>query len=365
MLEASRAFVTPHCPRSRCPFHRSPAGWRFVRFGFYTRQASPQRIQRFRCATCGHTFSTQTFATTYWLRSPQRLAQVFYRLLACSAYRQIAREARCHANTVMHLAARLGRHCLLFLAQHRPQGPVTEPLVVDGFESFEFSQYHPIHLNVAVGAHSHYVYGLTDAELRRKGRMTADQRRRRHELERLRGRPDPKAIEHALAELVRMSVPTPQALTVRSDEHPAYPRALRRLTGYAICHERTISTEPRTRHNPLFPVNLLDLLLRHGSANHKRETIAFSKRRQSAVERAAVLLVWRNFIKRFSERRGGPTPAMRLGLTQHPLSVERVLGERLFPSRVALPECWRRYYRRDLDTRDIPRCRRHLLKLAY
>jgi transposase-like protein len=365
MSVSAQAFIPPHCPRSRCRFHRSAVGWRWVRYGFYTRHASPQRIQRFRCATCGHTFSSQSFATTYWLRHPERLRQVFYRLLACSAYRQIAREAHCHGNSIMHLAARLGRHCLLFLAHHRPHGPVTEPLVVDGFESFEFSQYRPLHLNLAVGATSHYVYGLTEAELRRKGRMTARQRRRRHELELRRGRPDPKAIEHAMVELLRLAAPTPQPLTVRSDEHPAYPRALRRLAGYSLRHERTLSTEPRTRHNPLFPVNLIDLLLRHGSANHKRETIAFSKRRQSAVERAAVLLVWRNFIKRFSERRGGPTPAMKLGLTTRPLTIERVLERRLFPSRIVMPWCWQRYYRREIPTRDLPHCRRHTLKLAF
>ena len=89
-------------------------------------------------------------------------------------------------------------------------------------------------------------------------------------------------------------MPEPQALELHSDEHPAYPRALRRLTDWSIRHHRISSLAARTPQNPLFPVNLLDLLLRHNSANHKRETIAFSKRGQSAVERAALLLVWRN-----------------------------------------------------------------------
>ncbi|MFN8588726.1 MAG: hypothetical protein U0704_13110 [Candidatus Eisenbacteria bacterium] len=44
-------------------------------------------------------------------------------------------------------AARLGRHALLFMAEHRPKGPLDEPLVIDGFESFAYSQYHPLHLN--------------------------------------------------------------------------------------------------------------------------------------------------------------------------------------------------------------------------
>jgi hypothetical protein len=115
----------------------------------------------------------------------------------------------------------------------------------------------------------------------------------------------------------------------------------------------------------LFPVNLLDLLLRHGSANHKRETIAFSKRRQGAIERAALLILWRNFIKPFSERRGGPTPAMRLGLAPRPLALEEVLARRLFPGRIALPPRWQRYYRRDIRTRRIPRCTTHRLRLAF
>jgi hypothetical protein len=54
--------------------------------------------------------------------------------------------------------------------------------------------------------------------------------------------------------------------------------------------------------------------LRHNSANHKRETIAFSKSQQSVLERAALLLLWQNFAKPFSERRGGGTPAMRVGI---------------------------------------------------
>ena len=81
-------------------------------------------------------------------------------------------------------------------------------------------------------------------------------------------------------------------------------------------------------------------------------------------ERAAVLLLWQNFIKPFSERHGGGTPAMRLGLRDQPESVQSVLKERLFPARVGLPEEWRRYYFREVATPGIARARRHTLRLA-
>jgi hypothetical protein len=364
MASALAPFVPPRCPRTDCRFHGSGDGWRWTRHGSFTRAASPHRVQRFRCGHCGHTFSEQTFSNTYWLRRPDVLEATGHRQLACSGYRQIAREARCHHTTVLRHSLRLGRLALLYLWLHRPRGPVAEPLVVDGFESFAHSQYDPHYLNLVVGAESHYAYAFTFTELRRKGRMTAVQKRRRARLEQRYGRPDPRGIETGTATALRIAAPEPQPLTVRSDEHTDYPRALARLKGYAIRHEMTPSVAARTAGNPLFPVNRMDLLLRHNSANHKRETIAFSKRNHGAIARAAWLLVWQNFSKRFSERHGGGTPAMRLGMTARPIPVRELLRERLFPNRVDLPREWARYYWEEVATRRIAREHRHCLKLA-
>jgi len=357
-------FAPPHCPRTGCRYHTCTEGWRWIHFGSYRRQCVPQVVARFRCCHCGATFSTQTFRNDYWLRRPELLLAIAHRLLACSGYRQVAREARCAPSTVMGLAARLGRQALLLLAQAPRQGPLSEPLVIDGFEGFAYSQYHPLHLHLGVGAQSHYTYALTLSRLRRKGRMRPGQKRRRAAIEARYGRAEPRAIELDMAAAIRIAVPTPQALTIRSDDHPAYPRAFRRLQGYAIGHEGTPSTEARTSDNPLFPVNLMDLQLRHNSANHKRETIAFSKRHQAVLERAALLVAWRNYSKPFSENHGGGTPAMRAGLAEGPLSLERLFTYRRFPGRIALPEPWDRYYRREIDTPGIDHPRRHQLRLA-
>ena len=357
-------FVPPHCPRTDCRFHRCATGWRWVRFGFYTRRASPRRIPRLRCVACGRTFSSQTFSTTYWLKRPDVLLPLAHGVLACSGYRQLARERRCSPSTIQGQMRRLGRHALLLLEQHRPTGPVREALVVDGFESFGYSQYHPLYLNLVVGAESHFVYAFTHSPMRRKGNMTAGQRRRRARMEAEDGRPDPRAIELGTHEALRLAARTPQFLTVRSDEHQAYPRTLRRLEGYRVLHERTSSKEARTAGNPLFPVNRLDLLLRHNGANHKRETIAFSKRHQSVVERAAWLLAWLNLVKPFSERRGGGTPAMRLGLAARRYTVAQLLRWRAFPTRVGLPETYADYYRGGVRTARVRNERRHELKLA-
>jgi len=365
MVQVASSFVPPFCPNPECRYHVDPRGWGFCRKGFFVRRAAPRRIQRYRCSHCGRSFSSQTFATSYWLRRPALLPVIFLRLVACSGFRQIARELAVSPTTVLRQAARLGRHCLLFHETLRPRAAPREPLVIDGFETFEFSQYSPVHLHLAVGADSHFLYGFTDSELRRKGRMTDPQRRRRAALEHALGRPDPRSIEREMAALLAILVPPGACVALRSDDHPAYPRALRRLAGRRFSHEVTSSRDPRTPRNPLFPVNLADLLLRHSCANHKRETIAFSKRRQSAAERAAIFLVWRNAMKSFSERKRDATPAERLGLLPRRLAVHDVLAARLFPTRVPLPARWDDYYWRRIPTRRIPNPSSHHPRFAF
>ena len=238
------------------------------------------------------------------------------------------------------------------------------PIVVDGFESFEYSQYHPIHHHVAVESETGFWLYHTDSELRRKGRMTAYQRQRREDLENRFGRPDPAAIRKDMQELLEVSLRKADQALVHSDDHRSYPPAIRAVT-CRIRHTVTSSKRPRTTRNPLFAVNELDLLIRHSQANHKRETIAFSKRRQGSAERLAVLQVWRNYIKWRREKQPGETAAMKKGLLARRLTVMEVLKRRLFPGRIGLPPRWAEYYERAVVTREIGRNRRHQAVYAY
>ena len=335
-----------------------------MRIGFYSRQASPQVVQRYRCDTCGRRFSDQTFSTTYWMKRPGLLVPVFHRLVGCSGFRQIAREHGASPETIARASARLGRHCLLFHERNRPHGPLTEPLALDSVESYEWSQYSPTSNHEAVGRDSHFFYGFTESECRRRGTMTEAQKRRRADLELRLGRPDPRSIEKEVAALLEVVAPRPQALELHTDSHKAYPRAVRHVRHLNVDHHRISSRAARTPRNPLFPVNLLDLLLRHSGSNHKRETIAASKRRASAVERMLVFLVWRNWVKSFSERKAGASAAMRLGLASGRIAIEDLLRRRLFPARIPLPSRWRAYYWRTTRTRSLARCREHRLKYA-
>lgn len=357
------AQMPPFCPEPQCISHRIPGIWSFKKKGFFTRQHAPFTVQRYVCKQCGRNFSTQTYSVTYWLREPELLGALFWRVLACSAYRQIAQELKVSHTTVQRQVERLGRHCLLLHEKLRPTGPPREGLVLDGLRSFEASQYWPFDLNVLVGR-SHFIYGFNDAELRRSGSMKPAQRSKRSRLEQRFGKPEPQATRSAVQELMGRIVPWGASARLDCDEHRAYPQALRRLKGRRIELRQTSSREARTLANPLFPANLADLLLRHTGANHKRETIAFSKRRQSALYRAAIWTVWRNYVKSSSERRRSPPPGVRLGVIPERLQTQEILVRRLFVWRVALGDWLTRCYYARIPTRSLPEAREHRRRYA-
>jgi len=366
MLYTPFEFTPPHCPNRNCRFHNPIVkNWPYKKAGFFSRIQPPHRIQRYQCRHCHRYFSTQTFHVTYWLKRADVLSTLLTKTTGCMANRQIARDIGVSPKTVDDQLSRLGRHCMLFHYQQLRPAPVPQAVVIDGFETFELSQYYPFHFNLCVDKDSDFVLGFTDSELRRKGRMTADQKVRREELERLYGRPDPGAIRTQLEALLRDVTDKAQKITVYSDDHPAYPVALKQLRA-AVAHRITPGKEHRSVTNPLFPVNLLDLLIRHSQAGHKRETIAFAKRRVASAERLAIFLVWRNYIKgRREKKRGSPTPAMCRGMAARRVETRELLSRRLFYDHTALPERWRFYYRRLVLTRALGNQRTHQLKYAF
>jgi hypothetical protein len=241
---------------------------------------------------------------------------------------------------------------------------VPDDIAIDGFETFEWSQYFPFHHNVAVDVPSGYFLYHTDSPLRRKGRMTAHQKVRRHILEAELGKADPRAVETGVRELLRTLLGNHQSVTIRSDDHRAYPRAMASL-GHQTTHQITSSKQRRDVQNPLWEINVLDLMIRHSTAAHKRETIAWAKRRQASIEKLSIFQVWRNYVKRRREKGRRVTPAMLLGVARRPWQVRDLLSGRLFFEKTELSERWQAYYRRHIETRALRVNRIHELTYGF
>ena len=377
-VERLQYFTPRFCPWPACPQHKlRAAGFRFRRHGSYcTRKRAS--VPRFRCAVCRRSFSRQSFAVSYYLKRAELLVPVAAGLQAGSAHRQLARSLGCAPSTVTRLSARLGRHALLLSCRSLQQlrGCLSEPVVLDHFESFEFSQDMPFGVATPVGAGSWFMYGVDPAPHARTGRRSASQRAR------LAGRPHRQlrggygASSTRIVQLLLGLAPASAQLELVGDGHPAYDRAVQNLGARVRLRRypnprRGPKGSPRTaqmlqRDRAMFPVDALHALLRHSLAHHRRETIAFGRRINGLMERLFVAAVWRNFVKRRSEKRPKPvSPAMRVGLTDELWSWRRVLAMRLFETREQVPTVWRQLYRRQWTTPGLRSNTRHNLVHAY
>jgi hypothetical protein len=183
-----------------------------------------------------------------------------------------------------------------------------EDLVADGFESFCRSQYFPNNITLLVGASSQYVYAADHVTLRRKGRMTERQKRKRAMLER-QWRANPRGIENSFDRIAHEALRVYSAgrrpsLTLLTDEHQDYARALAHspylslLMHEGLLRHRVVSSRiARTTRNPLFPVNYLDRELRKDLHEHVRETVCFGRNVNRQMERLALYLLWHNTMK--------------------------------------------------------------------
>jgi len=55
---------------------------------------------------------------------------------------------------------------------------------------------------------------------------------------------------------------------------------------------------------------------------------------------------------------------MERGMCEVPLTVEAIVSERIFPTRMDLPPRWRAYYERSVETRILSVNRKHRLNYA-
>jgi len=335
-------------------------------------------VPRFRCSFCRRTFSRQSFAVSYYLKRPELMVPVAAGLQAGSAHRQIARTLGCAPSTVTRLSARLGRHAILLTAhalQHL-EGQLAEPVVLDHFETFEFTQDFPFGVATPVGRDSWFVYGLDPAPHRRTGTRSAAQQARLARRPRRALHGGYRSSSTRVVEQLLRLAPASRPLDLAGDGHPAYDRAVERFAGRVELRRfpnlrRGPKGTPRTpemvaRDLAMFPADSLHALLRHTLAHHRRETIAFGRRVNALMERLFLATVWRNFVKWRSERKPDPvSPAMRVGLTGERWKWRRVFARRLFPGREQIPPVWREIYRRDWTTPVLRSNTCHRLVHAY
>ncbi len=305
------AFHPRFCPYSDCSQHHrdreSSRCW-FVRNGHYhcRRLGSSQR---YRCKHCRRYFCESAFHLDYRAHHRLDYRRIFSSINSASGIRDIAREFYVTDKVILNRLSRLSRQAIAAMAQLLNDHTIDEDIAVDGFESFVYSQYWPNNFTLAVGSDSQVVYACDYAQMRRKGRMTPAQKRRRDEL----NRRYPIAggqIARSFRDVINTILPRWKAYSSKrpcyllSDEKLEYRRELCAHRDWAalenagrVIHHRTSSRVVRTTENPLFPVNYLDREIRKDQSCHVRQSVQWSKSVNNSMERMMIYIAYHNLLK--------------------------------------------------------------------
>jgi transposase-like protein len=286
-------FIPPHCPNPECRNYSHPAStdWYQKRGHYPTYVSGP--VPRFRCKSCRKGFSSRTFSIDYYAKKKVSYLFIYTQINSGAGIRNIARNLEVRDSLVTNRIHRMARSAILVSQMILDRLPFREDLVLDGIQNFCGSQYFPDNTTILVGKDSQFVYDSDYATIRRSGRMTLEQKKRRAELE-MTSRASSKALEHSFARLAALIVTRrPEGhppLILYTDEKSDYSRVLWNHPAFRDLmfsgrwrHHMTNSKDGRNTRNPLFAVNYIDREIRKDIAGQARETVQFPRNVSNAM----------------------------------------------------------------------------------
>ena len=190
------------CPNPKCKNHNKSSENKifFIKTGYYKTKTFGY-VQRYKCKSCNRSFSDQTFMLDYYAKKILNYKTLFSFLISKSGIRSMSRFFDVSTETIQNRISRLARQSLVFHEKCKSTIRLNEDLTADGFESYSVSQYFPDNINILVGKDSQYIYFNDYVTIRRKGRMSDKQKKKREKLENI-FRADPGGIKQSFARLL-------------------------------------------------------------------------------------------------------------------------------------------------------------------
>lgn len=356
----------PFCPNPLCSLHLSepPPRW-FTSIGFYLTDTFGL-VPRFRCRRCGKTFSTQTFSVDYYAKKIVHYSDLLNRHASSESLRALGRNLKLSCGTVQNRLDRLARQGIALHAHLRRFADPKESACIDGLVSFDVSRFFPSEITLSITSYSQFILDVSHGTHKRSGTMTANQKARAIELYR-RASFERGAVGRTFRDILNGLAEDRAArggfpLVLITDEKKEYQYTLSchplfrsQDETHRIAHLRVHSALPRTFANPLFASNYLDREIRKDQANHRRETVCFSRNVSNGMSRLFCYLVHHNYQKRYRVR--GPVDqdavhAEKAGIPRNRIErgLEWMFRRRAFLSRMKLTECQRRIWMKGYPT---------------
>jgi transposase-like protein len=354
------------CPDSACINHIEPSHNRwFKKFGFY-RTNLCGRIRRFRCLSCGKTFSTRTFSIDYFSKKAIGYRDLLLRHNEGMSIRGISRSIGSSCGSVQNRIDRLTRQAIAIHEPLRKKAALTEDICIDGFVSLDVSRYFPSENTISISGGSRFFLDISHATRRRSGTMSEHQKERaavlysRVDIER---DSVARTFQDLLSTIETERPPqNRRPLIIVTDDKKAYQRAICRSRLWKnqteerlLVHFHQNSKLPRTSSNPLLASNYIDGEIRKDQANHRRETNCFNRNVANGMSRLCLYLISHNYFKKFDVK--APLSDTRSHAEAAGVSREEakkatasMFKKRFFLSRISLIPNFGKIWKKDFDT---------------
>ena len=316
-------FKPPFCPRRECSQHLDPAPRFFLRHGYYHPPCRAHPVPRFRCRSCRHTFSRQTFRMDFRDHRPDLNARLFNYVAMGVGIRMSARRLGLSQRCTELKLRKIARHLRQLNLNLRAPIKGDVELQFDELESFEGSRsFRPVSIPVLIEKKTRYYIWSESATIRPKGMMTKKRLKmlvieeQRHGRRKDRSR---RAIQRTLARGAEL-VMEGSRVTLYTDEKSTYPGLSQAAFGSSrLTHLTTNSKLARTTWNPLFAINHEDARMRDMLGRLRRQSWLVTKERRYLDLVLQVQMAYRNLVRtRFN--RDEESPAQMLGFVERRLT---------------------------------------------
>jgi transposase-like protein len=326
-------FTPPRCPYRPCPQHHFPTRDFYRRHGSYRVDCRPRPVPRFRCRSCGRTFSRQTFRADYYDHRPDLNSPLFELLASGVGLRQSGRLLRLSYPCVEAKFRKLARHLRRVNLNLQSALPEACVLQLDELETYEGERNtRPLSVPVLIERDTRTILWSESATIRPRGKMSDARNRRIQRSEARFGRRRDNSRRSLRRSLERGAalLRGHRWVVLETDEKSTYNRLAREAFGGGrLIHRTTNSRLPRTTHNPLFPINHTDAMARDGMGRLRRKSWLASKKRRYLDLGLQVYAAWKNLVRpRFNGEKQSPAAllgwiprSLRLGEAEHPSAV--------------------------------------------
>jgi transposase-like protein len=282
-----------------CRLPRGSAS-KFVKSGTYKRSVDQAKVQRYRCADCGKTYSDATNSLEFKQIRRDINLSAFSLLSSAGTLRRSAILLKVSRGTLHRrlpyfkaVSQRAHNHLLQHL---HGQGALFSTIQFDDVETFEHSKLKPLAIPLVVSARERFILGVSVGSMPAKGKLAARSRKKYGKRADHRKEAWREALTSARAFVHKSE------LEITTDKHWGYPQAIQDVMPWAI-HIRKKSRRAcvvgqgemkKGGHDPMFAVNHTAAMNRANISRLVRRSWCTTKRPDRLLCHLWLYVLWHN-----------------------------------------------------------------------